>query len=64
MVTKEELDLLLAELCDDVARMKPTPLAMAMATDVFWAIDPAPVPSNANAFDEALDAMHEDRGHD
>ena len=43
MVTKEELDLLLAGLKADVARMKPTPLAMAMATDVFWAEDPLPV---------------------
>jgi len=43
MVTKEELDLLLAGLKADVARMRPTPLSMALAADVFWAEDPLPV---------------------
>jgi len=86
MVTQEKLNELLAELKADVARMKPTPLSMAMATDVFWAADPLPVPSSdldglcphgesggtcrrcyyesSNAFDAAMDAMHEDKGHD
>ena len=79
MVTKEELDLLLAGLKADVARMKPTPLSMAMATDVFWAVDPAPVAcshgdttgkcrlcyyESSTAFDEPMDDMHESRGHD
>ena len=41
-MTKQELDILLDELKSDVARMRPTPLTMAMATDVFWAVDPLP----------------------
>jgi len=53
MVTKERLDELLEELKADVARMKPTPLSMALATDVFWAIDPLPV----DDFAESVDRM-------
>jgi hypothetical protein len=75
MVTQEKLNELLEELKADVARMRPTPIGMTLAADVFWADDPLPVACShgnhgrchqcdSNAFDAAMDYLHEDRGHD
>ncbi len=65
----------ITKLMEQLASERPTP----MGADVFWPEDPAPVAcshgditgkcrlcyyESSNAFDAALDDMHESRGHD